>query len=119
MARQFEYRARDAKGQLFTGLILANDVASAAGHVRKKGLYVTQVKEAKSNQDIGQLLQNLRTIKTRDFSIFCRQFATMLEAGLPILTCLGVLTEQTENPRLKENIHAVYMNVQEGQALGR
>ena len=119
MARQFEYRARDSRGQLFTGLILANDVASAAGHVRKKGLYVTQVKEAKSTQDIGQLLQNLRTIKTRDFSIFCRQFATMLEAGLPILTCLGVLTEQTENPRLKENIHAVYMNVQEGQALAQ
>ena len=117
MARQFEYRARDARGQLFTGLILANDVASAAGHVRNKGLYVTQVKEAKSTQDIGVLLQNLRPIKTRDMSIFCRQFATMLEAGLPILTCLGVLTEQTENLRLKDNLHEVYKSIQEGQAL--
>ena len=41
MARQYEYRARDLNGQLFTGLVLADDEASAAGHVRNKGLYVT------------------------------------------------------------------------------
>ena len=119
MAKQFEYRARDGKGQLFTGLILADDEASAAGHIRNKGLYVTKVKEARSAQDIGLLLQNLRAIKTRDLSIFCRQFATMLEAGLPILTCLGVLTDQTENPRLKDKLQSVYKSVQEGSALAQ
>ncbi len=119
MAKQYEYTARDAAGHLFTGLILADDEASVAGHVRSKGMFVTRIKEAKSTQDIGVLLQNLRPIKTRDLSIFCRQFATMLEAGLPILTCLGVLSEQTENPRLKDALQKVYKGVQEGKSLAR
>jgi hypothetical protein len=119
MAREYEYRARDIKGQLFTGLVLADDEASAAGHVRNKGLFVTQVREAKSRQDIGVLLRNRRPIKTRDLSIFCRQFATMIESGLPILTCLNVLAEQTENPRLRDTLKVVYKRVQEGTALAQ
>lgn len=119
MARQYEYRARDAKGQLFTGLILADDEAAVAGHVRSKGLYVVRIREAKSSQDIGLLLQNMQSITTRDLSIFCRQFSTMLEAGLPVLTCLGILSEQTDNPRLKDNLQKVYKSVQEGTALAK
>ena len=119
MARQYEYRARDLNGQLFTGLVLADDEASAAGHVRNKGLYVTLVREAKSRQDIAVLLRNRRPIKIRDLSIFCRQFATMIEAGLPILTCLNVLAEQTENPRLRDTLQSVYKRVQEGTALAQ
>ena len=119
MAIQYEYRARDSKGKLFTGLILAENEAAAAGHVRSKGMYVARIREAKSSQDIGVLLQNMRSITTRDLAIFCRQFSTMLEAGLPVLTCLGILGEQTENPRLKDNLQKVYKNVQEGMALAR
>lgn len=119
MAKQYEYRARDAKGQLFTGVILAEDEAAVAGHVRQKGMYVTCIREAKSSLDINLLLRNMRSITTRDLAIFCRQFSTMLEAGLPILTCLGILCEQTENPRLKDNLQNVYKSVQEGMALGR
>lgn len=119
MAKQFEYRARDMSGQLFTGLILADDEAGVAGHIRNRGLFVTYIKEAKSAQDIGVWLQNLKKVTTKDLSIFCRQFATMLEAGLPILTCLAILTEQTENPRLKESLRKVYKDVQEGTGLAR
>jgi type IV pilus assembly protein PilC len=119
MAKQFEYKARDIAGQLYSGLILADDEEAVAGHIRNRGLYVTKIKEAKSTQDIGAWLQNLQSIKTRDFSIFCRQFATMLEAGLPILTCLAILTEQTENPKLKDNLHKVYKSVQEGESLAK
>ena len=119
MARQYEYKARDATGQLYSGMILADDEAGVAGHIRTKGLFVTQIKPAKANLDIGVLLQNRRKISTRDLSVFCRQFATMLEAGMPILNCLAVLAEQTENPRLKDNLHKVYKNVQEGMALAR
>ena len=119
MARQFEYKARDATGQLFIGTILAEDEASVAGHVRSKGLYVSQIKEAKSRQDIVMLLRNLQPITTRDMAILCRQFSTMLEAGLPILTGLRILAAQTENFRLRDNLQNVYKNVQEGISLAR
>ena len=119
MAKQYEYRARDISGQMYTGRILADDESGVAGHIRNRGLFVTNIKEAKSAQDIGVWLQNLKQVKTKDLSIFCRQFATMLEAGLPILTCLAILTEQTENPKLKESLHKIYKDVQEGTGLAR
>ena len=119
MARQYEYKAKDATGQLYTGMILADNEAAVAGHIRNKGLYVTHINLAKSTYDIGALLQNRRSITTRDLSIFCRQFSTMLQAGMPILTCLNVMAEQTENPRLKDNLRKVHKNVQEGVPLAQ
>ena len=119
MSKQYEYKARDGSGQLYSGLILAEDEAGVAGHIRSKGLFVTQIRPAKSTQDIGVILQNFRKIHTRDYSVFCRQFATMLEAGLPILTCLNVLADQTENPRLKDHLQKMYKNVQDGMALAQ
>ena len=119
MSKQYEYKARDGAGQLYSGLILAEDEAGVAGHIRSKGLFVTQIRPAKSTQDIGVILQNFRKINTRDYSVFCRQFATMLEAGLPILTCLNVLADQTENPRLKDHLQKMFKNVQDGMALAQ
>jgi len=119
MARQYKYRARDNKGQLYNGIILADNESGVAGHIRNKGFYVTGIEEAASSQDIGVWLRNRHPIKTRDFSLFCRQFSTMLEAGLPMLTCLRILTEQTENPRLKDNLQTIYKSVQEGTSLAR
>ena len=49
---------------------LAEDKASVAGHIRSKGLYVAQIKEAKSRQDVMVLLKNLKRVKTRDLAIF-------------------------------------------------
>jgi len=117
MARQYEYRARDAQGQLFSGLVLADSEAAAAGYVRNKGYYVTRLKEAKPKQDIGVMLQNLRTVSIKDIALLCRQFATMLEAGLPMLNCLNILAEQTENPRLKDVVQKIFKSVQEGTSL--
>ena len=117
MARHYEYQARDAKGQLFSGVVLADNETAAAGYVRNKGYYVTRLKEAKPKQDVRVLFQNMRTISIKDIALLCRQFATMLEAGLPMLTCLNILAEQTENPRLKDVIQKIFKSVQEGTSL--
>ena len=119
MARQYEYRARDASGQVFTGVILAEDEASVAGHIRGKGMYVAQIKEAKSRQDVMVLLKNLKRVTTRDLAVFSRQFSTMLEAGLPILTCLRILSAQTNSFRFRDALQNVYKNVQEGIPLAK
>ena len=68
MARQYEYKARDAQGQLFSGMVLADSEAAAAGFVRNKGYYVTRLKEAKPKQDIWVMLQNLRTVSIKDIA---------------------------------------------------
>jgi len=55
-------------------------------------------------------------VKDRDIVIYTRQFATMIDAGLPLVQCLGILEEQTENPRLASTIGKVKADVEGGQA---
>ena len=117
MARQFEYQARDAKGQLFKGTVLADNEDAAAVFVRNKGYFVTRLKEAKPKQDLRVMFQNMQTVTIKDIALLCRQFATMLEAGLPMLTCLNILAEQSENPRLKDIVQKIFKSVQEGMSL--
>ena len=56
-------------------------------------------------------------ISTRDIAIFTRQFATMINSGLPLVQALDILAEQTENKALKDVTHAVVYDVESGQTL--
>ena len=58
-----------------------------------------------------------KKIPVRDMSIFCRQFVSMHRAGVTILETMRMLTEQTENPRLREGLQEVYLGVQKGESL--
>ena len=51
--------------------------------------------------------------------VFCRQFSTMVDAGLPLISCLKILIDQTYNPKLKQALEDVYKRVQEGEALAQ
>ena len=56
-------------------------------------------------------------VKTRDIVIFTRQFATMINAGLPLVQSLTILAEQTENKTLKEVTRKVVQDVESGNTL--
>src|SRR5678809_923324 len=56
-------------------------------------------------------------IKTRDVVIFTRQFATMINAGLPLVQSLTILAQQTENKALAEITRAVVYDVESGNTL--
>lgn len=57
------------------------------------------------------------TVKKKDLAIFCRQFYTMINAGIGIVKCLDILEVQTGNKTLKKTIGALYEDVQKGYAL--
>jgi type IV pilus assembly protein PilC len=63
------------------------------------------------------LLEAFKKVKAGDLVVFTRQFATMINAGLPIVRSLYVLSEQTENPKLQEVVTAVRKDVEAGLAL--
>jgi len=90
-----------------------------ANFVRSKGYYVTHIKEQKGRITIRSFLANLRSVKTKDLAVLCRQFATMMDAGLSMIACLSILIEQTYNARLKDALQNVFKKVQEGEALSR
>ena len=56
-------------------------------------------------------------VKTKDLSIFTRQFATMIDAGLPIVQCLDILGEQSESKLLRNTVRTIRQDVEGGATL--
>ncbi len=111
----FVYKARSRQGEILEDEIEGNDTMSVATTLRQQGLLVIDIKE----QGVGQkdILEPLKKVKLNDLVVFTRQFATMINAGLPIVRTLYVLSEQTSNKQLKETLDDVRKEVEAGLAL--
>ncbi len=88
---------------------------SVAASLRQQGLLVIDVKE----QGVGQkdILEPFKKVKLADLVVFTRQFSTMINAGLPIVRALYILSEQATNPKLQEVLVQVRKDVEAGFAL--
>lgn len=117
MARRFLYRARSRSGELLSGCVLAEDQMSAAAHIRGQDCFIVSLKEDKTV--IGGIKNQLRgrQATSKNLAVFCRQLAVMLDAGVPILSSLEILMEQSGNPALQEALQTIYKRVREGEAL--
>ena len=111
----FTYRARNRQGEILQDQMEGADTMAIASQLRQQGLLVIDVKE----QGVAQrdLLEPFKKVKLADLVVFSRQFATMINAGLPIVRALYILSEQTENAKLKEVIVQVRKDVEAGLAL--
>ena len=116
MPQLFAYKARNLSGKLLTGKIEAESRDAAIAQLRNRNYYVVQINPAVDFKlDLDKLL-NLK-IKVKDLAVFCRQAATMIEAGIPLLQCLNILTQQTESKKLREILKAVIMDIENGKSL--
>ena len=111
----FTYRARNRQGEILQDQVEGDDTMAVASQLRQQGLLVIDVKEKSVAQK--DLLEPFKKVKLADLVVFSRQFATMINAGLPIVRALYILSEQTENPKLKEVIVQVRKDVEAGLAL--
>jgi type IV pilus assembly protein PilC len=111
----FTYKARNRQGEILQDQMEGDDTMSIASQLRQQGLLVIDIKE----QGVAQkdLLEPFKRVKLGDLVVFTRQFATMINAGLPIVRALHVLSEQTENDKLKETVVQVRKDVEAGLAL--
>ncbi len=110
----FAYRARNLSGKLFAGRVEAENQAAALALLREKNLFVLELKPARI---FSFNLRPAGKIKTRALAVFCRQFATMSEAGLPLLPCLNILVQQTEDKALGKILREVAAAVEKGKSL--
>ncbi|HXE58620.1 MAG TPA: type II secretion system F family protein [Gemmatimonadales bacterium] len=110
----YEYTARNQAGQILKGQQEANSQDEVVRTLRQKRLILVSVREAPKQIRLGL---GGRRIGTRDVVIFTRQFATMINAGLPLVQALDILAQQTENKALKEIIRAVVIDVESGHTL--
>lgn len=111
----FEYTAKNATtGQILKGSYDAPNRDELIGHLRKNRLLLVSLREAR--KEIKFALPG-RGINTRDVVIFTRQFATMINSGLPLVQSLNILGAQTENPKLKEVTRGTVQDVEAGNTL--
>src|SRR5215210_1525462 len=111
----FTYRALDPEGEIVQDKAEGSGTLAVAHELRQQGLMVIDVKE----QSVAQkdILAPFKGIRLGDLVVFSRQLATMINAGLPIVRALYVLSEQTENPKLKDVVVAVRKEVEAGSSL--
>jgi type IV pilus assembly protein PilC len=111
----FTYKARNRRGEVLQDQVEGLDTMSVVSSLRQQGLLVIDVKEQGAAQR--DLFEPFKKVKLGDLVVFTRQFATMINAGLPIVRSLYVLSEQTENKKLKDTIDAVRKDVEAGLSL--
>jgi type IV pilus assembly protein PilC len=109
----FNYTARTLTGELQSGSIDLPSENDVIAHLRKNRMIVVKVQQAPKDIKISFG----GGIGTRDIVIFTRQFATMINSGLPLVQALDILAEQTENPKLKVVTKAVVYDVESGHTL--
>ena len=111
----FEYKARTRRGEVLEDKVEGNDTASVVSGLRQQGLLVIDVKE----QSVGQkdILEPFKRVKADDVVIFTRQFSTMINAGLPIVRALNILSEQAANKKFEDVIVDVREDVEAGLSL--
>src|SRR5919112_3063772 len=110
----FEYTARNPTGQIQKGQLDVSSKDDVNAYLRKNRLILVSVREAPKQINISFGGQR---IKTRDIVIFTRQFATMINAGLPLVQSLNILAQQTENKALRDVTRAVVYDVESGNTL--
>src|SRR5216110_1571847 len=112
----FQYTARNMKGDLVRDKIDLASRDDVIAHLRKNRMIVVQVREAKGKG--GSLADFFKPgVKTRDVVIFTRQFATMINSGLPLVQALDILSQQTENKVLADVTRQVVYDVESGHTL--
>src|SRR5216684_8346484 len=111
----FQYTARTLKGDLVNDKIDLPTRDDVIAHLRKNRMVVVQVRAAPREFKLSFKLGG--GIKTRDIVVMTRQFATMINAGLPLVQSLDILAKQTENKSLAEITKSVVYDVESGQTL--
>jgi len=111
----FEYTARNAStGQILKGTLDVPTRDEVLRHIKQQKMIVVNVREQPK-----QITFSFKSkgIKTRDIVIFTRQFATMINSGLPLVQSLDILAKQTENPALADVTRQVVFDVESGHTL--
>jgi type IV pilus assembly protein PilC len=113
----FAYRGRTASG-IITGEVEADDRMTVVAQLRAKGVVATAVRERSPRSGaLGSWRTRHRKAKDKHLAIYTRQFSTMIDAGLPIVQCLTILSEQSESKVLRSVTNGIARDVEGGSTL--
>ncbi len=113
----FAYEGRTASGETKKGEVEAASIDAARTRLKQMRITPTSVKKkglgaAELNIPMPKFLQP--KITTKDLVIFVRQFATMIDSGLPLVQCLEIQAQQAPNPTLRDQLKVIKESVESG-----
>lgn len=113
---QFTYTAVDAAGKHLAGTMEATSKLQMITKLKEKGLFLLEA-EDKVDTANRNLASMAKKVKLKPLAVFCRQFATLINAGITAIKSLDILYQQTVDKNLKACIGRVYESVQKGEAM--
>ncbi|MEX0992071.1 MAG: type II secretion system F family protein [Actinomycetota bacterium] len=116
MAETFLYKARDRTGKVVSGELIGDSEQLVIAKLREQALVPIEVSKKSAGMK-RELTFRPGRVKLKLMSVFSRQFATMVNSGLPILRALAILAEQTESQELAKILTRVRMDVEQGASL--
>jgi len=112
----FDYTAKNVStGQILKGQLDVPSRDEVIAYLRRSRMILVSVRETPKQMKFK--MPGSSGIKTRDVVIFTRQFATMINAGLPLVQSLNILAQQTENKALQDITKQVVYDVEAGHTL--
>ena len=119
----FQYKGI-SQGKYVEGEIEAINNAEAAHKLKEQKVIITKLIEFKKKKKVDKKKEKISFsfgtgVKAKEILIFCKQFATMLRAGLPVLNTLNMLDEQTTAPNMKKIIVTIRKDLEAGNALSK
>jgi type IV pilus assembly protein PilC len=116
MATTYMWKGRSPNGEILSGEYVTESKDELVNYLRKRKIIITSVREQSKSLNIR--LPGTNRVGVKDLGVFTRQFATMINAGLPMVQCLDILSQQSEKEFLKTSISKVMTDVEGGATLG-
>jgi type IV pilus assembly protein PilC len=113
----YAFRAVDVAGTPSRGEVEAGSKAQVTEQLRQRGLIALDVSEKRDAMRLEATMERFRRVDMRELSVFSRQFATLVNSGMPMLRSLYTLEDQTEDPRIKAAVTGVRQDVEAGSAV--
>ncbi len=112
---KFSWEGKTRTGKTQKGVMEAADESAVMNHLRSQGIMPSKVKKAGGGLNMELNISFMQPkIVTKDIVIFTRQFSTMIDAGLPLVQCLDILSRQQENKTFRKVLTEVKESVESG-----
>ncbi|MEK6657739.1 MAG: type II secretion system F family protein [Nitrospirota bacterium] len=109
----FKWTGKTRQGTMQKGVLAAKNKEEVIALLRKQNILVTSVQQAAT--DIKISIPGIGgRVKDKDIAVFTRQFATMIDAGLPLVQCLEILSTQSENKSMASALKDIRQDVESG-----
>ncbi len=114
----FEYEALNGSGKAIRGIIDAESARTARTKLKNQGVYPTEIREESAAlAQRGPALRLFGRVRAKDLAQVFRQMATLMEAGIPLVSSLSALIDQSGHPYLRTTLTQIRERVREGSSL--